>query len=705
LDSNLSSRSELNHLEGTEKIVPLLKLAYSLYSTDPSEMRACIEEALGLSRRFSCDQYLVKCYNLYSIYHGVTGDYHKALEYAFKTLEYDQEKMEPEALSSRYTNISIIYGRLRDHENAARYAELALEQVVQTGNLRQKALILNNLGVASEGIEDSHRALECYLESAEILEESGPPDQFALTLVNVGQQYKRLDFPQKAEQYMSRALDAARAGEMDYVSAAAMLELAELYTGTDHDAFEVRDLLDKVLLIAETMKDTDFIIRTHLTTSKCFETLGDFSGALAAYKRYAELKEEVMDSEKVMAVARLENEFEFQKKEKEAEIYRLRNVELAKARDDAQAADRAKSDFLAMMSHEIRTPINVIMGMMELALRTEMTHQQRGYLSKCTVASRALLELINDILDYSRIEADMVEYESIVFSPAQLVRETASIFESMAEEKRVQLTISVDGSLPPRIEGDSGRVGQVLRNLLSNAVKFTEKGSIEVSAEQGDTSEERAEIKFTVRDTGPGIAVDVADQLFEPFVQASSSTSRTHGGSGLGLAICRRLMEGMEGSVEVESTPGKGSTFTATAPFRIVSLDDDELPEEQPVLNRIDGARILIVEDMEASREIGRLFLEALGAEVYEASDGYEALEAWEGLAPDLILMDLQMPGIDGIETTTRIREMGYEKPVIAATAHVLSTQKEFCLQAGLNDVVTKPFSLQDLQRVLTRWL
>lgn len=697
--------SDLKGLEGADLIDALLKKAYSLISCDLEQMRCCIDKALAISSEEGTNSDTARCMNLYSIYYGSIANYQKALECAFEALKIDEDHSDPDQLAKRYSNISIIYGRLSQPENSVKYCLMALEQAEKSGNTGQAAAIRNNLGVAFDAIGDTEKALENFTIAADLLKTLGPPEQYALALINAGQQYRALDRFEEAIRSIRGGLKVARDAEAVFSEAAAMLELAELYTEDGYDSFEIIDILDSVSEKAEQLDSPSFRSRVAWTKAECFEKLGEYSAALTAFREYSELREKVLDLQKLKLIADLERDFELQKKEKEAEIYRLRNVELAKAMEDARAADRAKSDFLALMSHEIRTPLNVILGMIELTLRTELLPTQRDWLQKTTLASKSLMELINDILDYSRIDADRIVFEDIVFSPADLVRDSVTMFETPASEKLLELRYSIPDHCPEYVRGDPARLGQVLRNLLSNAIKFTEHGEIEVSIGVHSHSPDCAQLAFSVRDTGPGISQNIRSAIFEPFVQAGSSIARTHGGSGLGLSICRRLMEGMGGELTLSCNPGEGCLFTAAASFYPVPPDEVPVLEEASKGAGISEATILIVEDMEPNREVARLFLEQLGASALEAVDGREAIEVCEREKPDLVLMDVQMPVMNGMQAAEILREKGFRGPVIAVTAHSEKHLADACHKSGMDDVLTKPFSIAELDMMLSKWL
>lgn len=456
-------------------------------------------------------------------------------------------------------------------------------------------------------------------------------------------------------------------------------------------------LLDAVVRMSHGNLDARVVVESGGELAKLEQGFNDMAGELQA--AYSHMQERI--EERTKDLARLKEEAE-------------------QAKASAELANQAKSQFLAHVSHEIRTPLNGLIGFLGLMGKTRIDEVQQDYLRICQTSSQTLLSIINDILDLSKIEAGKLSIECLAFDLGYLIEQCILFYTPSAQSKGLRLILEIDRDMPANLMGDSFRIRQIMANLLGNAIKFTDSGTITVTVRFLDNGNGFGQVEICVADTGIGMTGEQMGQLFLPFSQGDASITRRYGGTGLGLAISRRLVELMNGAITVESAPGKGSRFTFSLclkeaaalllrPPDGLDLENPLLQEEKPALATLSPQRhILVVDDNEINRKLSTILLHQWGVGVDEAVDGVAAVAACGRQDYDLILMDVHMPEMDGIEATRRIRMLqagGKPTPVVALTANALSGDRERYLAAGMDDYLEKPLTDEALRITIEKWV
>jgi signal transduction histidine kinase/CheY-like chemotaxis protein len=383
--------------------------------------------------------------------------------------------------------------------------------------------------------------------------------------------------------------------------------------------------------------------------------------------------------------------------------------ELMITQKKAEDAAIIKEQFMANMSHEIRTPLNAILGFNHRLNKTHLNAEQQDYAKAIQSSGENLLAIVNDILDFSKIEAGMVRIEEIRFNLPSLLHSVTTMFFVQAKEKKVPVTLTIANNVPSLIMGDPTRLTQILINLIGNALKFTREGSINVLVNAEKIDEQNVTITFKVQDTGIGISQEKISEIFERFTQAKSDTSRIYGGTGLGLSIAKKLVELQAGTIGVESTKGKGSTFTFTIPYKVAENMEEEVKTETEKIEKVnveDKVHVLVVEDNLLNQKLAGLMLKDLGFDFDICGNGKLAVEKLKAKTYNLILMDIQMPEMNGYETTDYIRhELKLTLPIIAMTAHAMPGEREKCISFGMTDYISKPIKELDLNNILSKYI
>ncbi len=642
--------------------------------------------------------------------------------------------------------IGRVYLLLNDYEEALASFRHSLSKAEKKGDLRQVAISFGLMGEAHDLNGDIEEAFRFYRESKDLLDGTDNKDILGATFWKIGELHvKNEDFQSALENYI-KSLWIFKSLNDKYRESQTYLHLARLYL-KEKDYRQVENLAAQSLRISS---KNGFLIQlkeAYKLMSDASMELEDYETALGNYRKYSLMKDSIFNANLANVITDIEVRNEADKKNRaidELEKSQLQQrIEIAEknaqrnilmivlgfaialaavlfylyvtknranklileSKRQAEDATKAKANFLSTMSHEIRTPMNAIIGMTHLLMKENLEDEQKDKVEIINFSANNLLNLINDILDFSKIESGKIEFEEVVFKPAELIKNLYKTFEARTSENGLDFNFRIGPNVPETVKGDPSRLSQILINLIGNAIKFTDKGGVEIKVEEKQRQGIVSTMIFKVIDTGIGISEEKQAKIFESFSQADSQISRKYEGTGLGLAITKSLIELQDGKIRLISQPGLGSEFIVELNFELALEPETAADEDKEVdENRLKGKRVLIVEDDIINQKVAHNILSKWDVEIEVAENGKVALEKLEKEDFDIILMDLHMPEMNGYEATQAIRALNGDRgkdktPIIALTADAFTDVRDRILEYKMNDYVSKPFVPEELKK------
>jgi signal transduction histidine kinase/CheY-like chemotaxis protein len=705
------------------------------------------------------DKELTKAKNNLGLTLHRIGRSDKALEKLFEALTVSEKAKLEKEQSSVLNNIGMVYNDLTRYDTALEYYFKSLSIKRKINDQLSEAQTLNNIALVYEGREEFELALDYYFQSNKICENLNDPYGLALTQSNIGGVYGQMKEFSKAIEYYNKAIPVQIELGNEWGLAFSYKGMANVHKMMKK--YDVAlDFAKKSLALAQKLNATILLRDIYGTLTEIYKSKSDYKSALESYELHKSFEDSLSNEQVQAQITRLATEYEYDKKilakdqenmAKEMEqkqviknrTYQLNILigafigmiafvifilvnrkKIQRSKEMADAASLAKSEFLTNMSHEIRTPLNAVIGFSDLLIRTPLDENQKQYAQTVHQSANSLLDIINDVLDFSKIESGKMELDLSRTDLLDLKKQIQTIVSYSAFQKGLELNFNIEGEVPRFVQSDSVRLRQILVNLMSNAIKFTSRGSVTLKIELLSQQDQKTNLRFSVIDTGIGIEASKQKKIFDAFSQADTSTTREYGGTGLGLTISNKLLGLMGTSLKVESELNRGSIFYFDIKLNrfgseTVLVDDWSTTKRasnisEPVTTIAhdlfkSSVTFLIAEDNPVNMLLAKTLLRDLypKANIYGAASGNEALELYRQHKPDIIFMDVQMPQKNGYETTRELRQIEVERTcvVIALTAGTVEGEKERCLLAGMDDYISKPIMRASFTESVEKWL
>jgi len=625
------------------------------------------------------------------------GNYEQSLESQLKSLQFIKKIDDKVLQGSIHNKLGDIYKVLGDYKKAIGNHELSLAIFESLDDKPTISATCYYIGNCYNWADDIDQAFALLDRSLVIADEINDPELKVKPTGSLAILFTKMKEYDKAMEYFFQAIDYVNITGNLLLKADLMKSFGNLYieTGNYDKAIAI---LNESLSIAESLKIKYPKSHIHRFLADAHERAGDFENALVHHKQYTKLSGELMNEEIALKTKGLQLRYDYEETRKEKE--------------QAQQTVLLKDQFIANISHEIRTPLNGVLGMANLLADTKPTPEQLEYINTIKLSANNLIVTINDILDFSKIHSGEIRFDSHEFQIRDLLKGIAQVLKVKSDEKQIRLNLTYDENIPEILIGDAARLNQILLNLIANAIKFTDKGSVNVEMQLVESHGFAIKILFAITDTGIGIPAEKINHIFESFTQVNNDISKVSGGTGLGLAIVKHLVELQGGTVAVNSKIDSGSVFKVELPFRVLTklekqtTSGNNIKTEVP-LKDLSTVDILLVEDNKVNQFLAQKLLNKMGFHVSIANDGNEAIRFLKKIKFDLILMDVQMPVMNGYELTQLIRTTLPSPlnkiPIIALTAYASTVEKEKALGLGMSDYVTKPYSPQELLSAILR--